>query len=91
MQQQSTRTTCASAVVKVDKCNTSIYSCCGVYANDAYNWTRQQVCDSVCGFEFDTATQKCWIAGTGPTIGKSDGTAAPIIGGSGKFRSVVNL
>jgi len=47
---------------------------------------NKNVCDHPCGFVWDEATKRCWEAGTVPTFGASDGTAAPIIGGTGKFR-----
>lgn len=47
---------------------------------------NRNVCDDPCGFVWDEATKRCWEAGTAPIIAASDGTSAPIIGGSGKFK-----
>ena len=47
---------------------------------------NRNVCDHPCGFIWDETTKRCWEAGTVPVIGASDGTSAPIVGGSGKFK-----
>eukprot|EP00040_Diaphanoeca_grandis_P025485 m.141220 g.141220 ORF g.141220 m.141220 type:complete len:439 (+) comp30169_c0_seq1:88-1404(+) len=64
---------------KCDECASERAEYCEIFPNS-------KACDDVCGFEFDVATQKCWIVGTQPVIARSNGDAAPIIGGSGKFR-----
>ena len=47
---------------------------------------NKNVCDHPCGFVWDEETKRCWEAGTKPVIAASDGTAAPIIGGTGKYK-----
>lgn len=71
----------ASAAPACDECADVKAEYCEIFPDD------HQVCSDPCGFVFDTATQRCWQVGVPkPVIGAGDGTAAPIIGGSGKFR-----
>ena len=50
-------------------------------------WPGAALCEDPCGFEWDAETMQCWEVGTKPTFAfASSTTAAPIIGGSGKFK-----
>ena len=58
-----------------DACASTRAEHCEIFPNDA-------VCGTECGFELDAASGLCWESGTTPP----PPLAAPIIGGSGKFR-----
>ena len=61
---------------------------CDVCAQDKAEYCElfpsAKLCDTKCGFEFDG--KQCNSVLEQPTIARSNGDAAPIIGGSGKFR-----
>ena len=63
---------------------------CDVCAQDKAEYCElfpgAALCATKCGFEFDASAGNCRQVGANPIIAASDGDAAPIIGGSGKYR-----
>ena len=73
-----------AAAAGCDRCNQETQEYCSLFPHS-------ELCGAgaaACPFYFHAGTNRCWEAGTTPppVVGASDGIAAPIIGGSGKFR-----
>jgi hypothetical protein len=61
-------------------------ACAAEQAEYCEIWPDAALCADPCGFEWDEETRQCWEVGTKPVFASADGGAAPIIGGSGKFK-----